>query len=304
MADKDRRVARARSSAPANRCIVARVPSLGSAPLALLIAKIVVSAGFVLLGTAAAERLGPRLGGLFAATPQMAVVSLIFFAIEQGPAFAAQSSFWNISGMCSTIPVLLAYLVATKLVAAPRSASIAAGVLLGAASFVLAASLYASIPLTHATVVPLAAVVCGVTSWLVRGLPETAAIRRVPTSAWLLAARAAVSALAVVTVTSLAHLLGPKWSGLIVAFPVNTLPVVVILHWHYGSDVIKPFIKRWPSGVFGVCLFNLVAFLCLERLGLTLTVTLAYAVDIAYVVLVGWLSRPRTRDERLPVSAA
>ena len=50
--------------------------------------------------------------------------------------------------------------------------------------------------------------------------------------------------------------------------------------------MIKPFIKRFPSGAFGVCLFNVVAFLCLERLGLALTVALAYAVDIAYVVLV------------------
>jgi hypothetical protein len=77
----------------------------------------------------------------------------------------------------------------------------------------------------------------------------------------------------------------------------------VILHWHYGSDVIKPFIKRFPSGVFGVCLFNLVAFLWLERLGLPLTVVLAYGVDIAYVALVGWLSRPRTADDRLPAPA-
>ena len=172
------------------------------------------------------------------------------------------------------------------------------------APFVLAASLYASIPLTHATVVPLAAVVCGVTSWLVRGLPETAALRRVPTSAWLLTARAAVSALAVVTVTSLAHLLGPKWSGLIVAFPVNTLPVIVILHWHYGSDVIKPFIKRFPSGVFGVCLFNVVAFLGLERLGLVVTVALAYSIDIAYVVLVARLSRPHRPEDTVPAPAA
>ena len=58
------------------------MPSLGSASLALLIAKIVVSVGFVLLGTAATERLGPRLGGLFAATPQMSVIALIFFALE------------------------------------------------------------------------------------------------------------------------------------------------------------------------------------------------------------------------------
>lgn len=286
------------------RCIVGRVPSPDSAALALLIAKIVVSVGFVLVGTAAAERLGPRLGGLIAATPQMAVVSLIFFAIEQGQAFAAESSFWNIRGMCSTIPTLLVYLAATRLVPAPRARSIAVGAVLGSASFVVAASLLGAIPMSRATVIPFAAAVCAVASWMVWRLPETAELRRAPTSPLLLATRAAASALTVIIVTSLAHLLGPKWSGLIVAFPVNTLPVIVILHWHYGSDVIKPFIKRWPSGVFGVCLFNLVAFLCLERLGLTLTVTLAYAVDIAYVVLVGWLSRPRTRDERLPVSAA
>jgi hypothetical protein len=276
------------------------VPSPESASLALLIAKIVVSVGFVLVGTAAAERLGPRLGGLIAATPQMAVVALIFFAIEQGHAFAAESSFWNIPGMCSTIPVLLAYLVATKLMPTPRIVSITAGVVMGALSFVLATSLFGAIPLSRATVVPFAAMVCGVTSWMVWGLPETAELRRVPTSPLLLATRAAVSALTVVTVTSLAHLLGPKWSGLIVAFPVNTLPVIVILHWHYGSDVIKPFIKRFPSGAFGVCLFNVVAFLCLERLGLALTVSLAYAVDIVYVVLVARLSRPRLGAEALP----
>jgi hypothetical protein len=139
---------------------------------------------------------------------------------------------------------------------------------------------------------------------MVWSLPETAALRRVPTSPLLLAARAAVSALTVVTVTSLAHLLGPKWSGLIVAFPVNTLPVIIILHWHYGSDVIKPFIKRFPSGAFGVCLFNVVAFLCLERLGLVLTVALAYAVDIAYVVLVARLTRSRPPENALATPVA
>jgi hypothetical protein len=278
------------------------VLSLDSAALTLLLAKILVAVAFVLIGTGATERLGPRLGGLIAATPQMSVIALIFFAIEQGHAFAAESSFWSIRGMCSTIPVLLAYLAATRFVAAPRAASIAAGTLLGAASFVVAASVFAAIPMGRAGVIPFAAAVCAVASILVWRLPETAELRRVPASPLLLAARAAVSALAVVVVTSLAHLLGPKWSGLIVAFPVNTLPVIVILHWHYGGDVIKPFIKRFPSGVFGVCLFNLVAFLWLERLGLPLTVVLAYGVDIAYVALVGWLSRPRPVGTRLPAA--
>jgi hypothetical protein len=38
-------------------------------------------------------------------------------------------------------------------------------------------------------------------------------------------------------------------------------------------------------------------------LGLPLTVVLAYGFDIAYVALVGWLSRPRTADDRLPAPA-
>jgi len=76
--------------------------------------------------------------------------------VKHGQAFAAESSFWKIRGMCSTIPVLLVYLVATKLVAAPRAASIAVGVVLGSATCVLAASLFGAIPLGRATVIPFA----------------------------------------------------------------------------------------------------------------------------------------------------
>jgi hypothetical protein len=73
----------------------------------LLLAKIAVSAGFVLGVTAAVERLGPRLGALVSATPQLSVVSLIFFTLEQGAPFAAESVFWTIPGMCATVPVFL-----------------------------------------------------------------------------------------------------------------------------------------------------------------------------------------------------
>jgi hypothetical protein len=41
----------------------------------LLISKVTLSAGFTLAGTAAVERLGPRIGGLVAAVPQLAVAS-------------------------------------------------------------------------------------------------------------------------------------------------------------------------------------------------------------------------------------
>ena len=68
---------------------------------------------------------------------------------------------------------------------------------------------------------------------------------------------------------------------------------MAILHAHYGSAVIQPFIRIFPVGAFGLCLFNLVAFLCLERLGLALTLVFGYAVALAYLAVVAWLSRPR-----------
>jgi hypothetical protein len=96
----------------------------------------------------------------------------------------------------------------------------------------------------------------------------------------------------VLTVTSLAQVLGPKWSGLVAGFPVNSLPVMAILHFHYGRQTIKPLVKLWPAGAFGICLFNLVAWLTTERLGVAATIVLGYAVDVLYLLA---LNRPGRR---------
>jgi hypothetical protein len=263
--------------------------------LALLGAKIVVSAGIVIGVTAAAERLGPRLGGLIAATPQLSVLALVFFTLEQGPRFAAESAFWNIPGLCATIPVYLGYLAATALVPAPRLASVGAGVAAGVASFAAAAALVGALPLGRASVMPFALVVCAATGILVRRLPDTASLVRVRVSPVLIATRAAVSAATVLAVTSVAHALGPKWSGLVTGFPVNSLPVMAILHLHYGMGVVKPIIKIWPAGAFGICLFNLTASSSLARLGLAGALGLGYAVDLAYLAAVDWIRRRLAR---------
>ena len=111
---------------------------------------------------------------------------------------------------------------------------------LGTLGFILTSSLLGALPLTRGTIFPLAAAVCAGTAWLVRRLPDTATLKRAPASPLILATRAGASVLTVVTVTSLAHLLGPKWSGLVAGFPVNGLPVMAILHYQYGADVTIP----------------------------------------------------------------
>jgi len=221
------------------------------------------------------------------------VVSLIFFSIEQGPAFAAESAFWTIPGMGASVPVFLGYLLATRVVPSPRAHSVAAGVSVGTLTFVVATLILSAIPLGPLTAMPFAAAVCLAAGYVVRGLPDTAPLRRGPISLSLLAIRVAVSAATVLVVTGAAHLLGPRWSGLIVGFPVNGLPVMALLHARYGPAVILPFIRMFPVGAFGICIFNLVAARTLVRIGLPATIVLAYAVDVAYLAAVTWLRRPR-----------
>lgn len=253
--------------------------------MTLLFSKIVLSAGMVMAVTTVTERYGPRVGGLGASLPQLAVLSLIFFGLEQGLEFAAQAAFWNISGTCSTIPFVFGYVAGAALAPDRRVLSIAAGTLAGNALFVFATAILGTITLPPQTVVPLAAVLCGGTPWFARHLPDTAPLQRVGASVAILAARAGLASVAVVVITSVAYILGPRWSGLVTGYPVNALPVIAVLHFQYGFDVIRAMAKVWPIGVFGICVFNLVAWLTVAWLGLGASILLGYIADLAYLLL-------------------
>jgi hypothetical protein len=122
-----------------------------------------------------------------------------------------------------TVPVFLGYLAATRMVPTPRPTSIGAGVGLEAASVVLAAAGWSASPRRCAE---------APAGWC-EACPTGRASNGMLISGVRLATRAAASALTVAMVTSLAEWLGPKWSGLVIGFPVNSLPVMVILHAHY-----------------------------------------------------------------------
>jgi hypothetical protein len=269
--------------------------------LTLLLAKIVVSAGLVVAVTAVAERFGPRVGGLAASLPQLAVVSLIFFGLEQGLPFAAESAFWNIAGICATIPFVIGYLAGATLARRPRLLSITVGTLTGTGLFALASAVIGTVELSRLVVVPLAAALCATTAWLFRRLPDTAPLQPVRVTAALLAVRAGLASVSVILLTSVAHMLGPKWSGLVTGYPVNTLPVIALLHFHYGLDVARAIMKVWPIGAFGICVFNLVAWQTVVRLGLIAAVPLGYVADFIYLLSFDalrrlWLRRPRAFD--------
>jgi hypothetical protein len=111
--------------------------------------------------------------------------------------------------MCATLTVFLGYLVGSELVPAPRPASIAAGRASARLCFALAARLLSVTPLNRWSVIPVAAGACFAPPGYFEA-PDTAPLQRVAASPWLYAIRAGTSVVTVLTVTGLAHLLGPS----------------------------------------------------------------------------------------------
>src|SRR3989338_5794654 len=81
---------------------------------ALFVLKFVVAVATVLLTTAIAERINPRLAGIIAGLPQGSAISLFFFGLEQGSAFEAKSTVFILAGIVAVQIGQYCYYLATQ----------------------------------------------------------------------------------------------------------------------------------------------------------------------------------------------
>jgi hypothetical protein len=195
----------------------------------LLLLKLLLVPALVASVTMASRRWGLRVGGVLTALPMVAGPTLVFYAIEQGDAFAASAARTAMLGIAATAAFCVAY---------ARSA----------ASF----NWVASLAIGWTAVAAVASVVYRLPD--LRGFGELAiavtallvARRLVPARSsmplegaaprWDLPLRMIASAAAVVVFTGIASLLGPRLSGVVSAFPVVTMILVVFIHaQHEGT---------------------------------------------------------------------
>jgi hypothetical protein len=75
----------------------------------VLLLKLLLVPGLVAAVTLAVRRWGPAVGGWLAGLPVVAGPVLVFYAIEQGPAFAAQAAHATLAGLIATVAFAVAY---------------------------------------------------------------------------------------------------------------------------------------------------------------------------------------------------
>jgi hypothetical protein len=86
-------------------------------------------------------------------------------------------------------------------------------------------------------------------------------------AAWEIYVRMGAGVAMILTLTGVAHLLGPRLSGLLAPFPVAATVLTVFTHRFQGADAAARFLRSLLAGSFTLALFFLVVALTVERWG-------------------------------------
>lgn len=242
-------------------------------PVEILVLKLVVTPLLIAAATLVARRWGPGVGGWLAGFPLTSAPVSVFFALEQGPDFAAGAAVGTLLGLTALAVFCLVYGRAARRVGWAGSA--AAG--LSAFGACLAALGTVAAPLPAAF-----ALVCVTLALVAVLLPATTSGRsHVEPPAWDLPLRMAVATAVVLLLTAAAHHLGPTISGLLTPVPVFLLVLAVFAQRSEGPDASVRVLRGGVMGSFAFAVFFLVVGALLGRLGIGATYVLASLATLA-----------------------
>lgn len=236
--------------------------------------------------TLAARRWGPWTGGLLVGLPVVAGPTLCFYAIEQGPEFAAQAA----AGTLLSLVALAVFCVVYARVCRRRPvwvSLLAAYAAWSAAAFVLE-------PLRMGPWIALAAAFasCGA-GWL--ALPAMVAVPPVAAfPAWDLPLRMASAGALVLLLTSLAESLGPTWSGVLTPFPVATAVVAAFTQAHRGPGAVLAFFDGFLPAMTAFATFCFVLAMTVESLPIVWVVASALGAHLGLSAILLWTGTRRT----------
>lgn len=256
----------------------------------MLLLKLLLVPGLVAAVTLAVRRWGPAVGGWLAGLPVVAGPVLVFYALEQGDAFAAQAAQATLAGLIATSAFAVVY--ARCSVRLPWYGCVVLGWTAFAATILV---LYALQPSLVPSLVSLvAATVLGRRVLSHHGPAEAGPY--VHQGVGDLPIRLVAAATLVLVLTGLAERLGATLSGLLNAFPVLTTIIAAFTHAQRGRAAAVAFLNGYLQSVVGFGLFCVVMALTLVPFGLTRAVLAAL---LGQSVVPAWmLWRLRRNPER------
>jgi len=249
----------------------------------ILIAKMAITAAFVVGATVTAERAGPLVGGLVATLPIGAGPAYVFLALDHDAHFIAQGAVASLAINAANATFACVY----TLLAQKRRLAVSLG-----GTYAVWIVLAFAIDSLHWSILPAVLLnVCAIGAglWLVRPLRQVPMIRL--RRRWYdYALRAGLVSVLVGVLVTFSFRIGPYASGLLAVFPVVLTSIILILHNRAGGKPTAAVMANAVLGLAGFGVACIVLHVTAEPLGKWTGLALALAVSVGYSVTI-WQAR-------------
>jgi len=266
----------------------------------MLLAKPVLAMVMVIGITWVAERVSSRFAGMLLGFPLGAGMSLLFIGLVQGADFAAQSAQWTTQGLLPTLIWCLSYRVlAEKLHRLNRPATVLLSLFFSLCCYLPSTLLVMELaPSSLGLRLLLTLFALGIFTLAFRhGQQQQNSISPQPFTWLLLLGRALLTALIIIAITSSAVHVGSHWSGIFSAFPATILPVVIILHAHYGPGILRPLFQQLPMGMLAIVVFSLAVAWSYPLLGVGWGTVASYGIAGSYLLFYEFCLRKKVERQ-------
>lgn len=196
----------------------------------------------------AAERYGPKMGGIIAGLPSTTAVGLFFIGYTQTPQAASRAASLMPAAVGGSLVFVIVYVAFCKSIGYKLSLLIASIVW-----FMI------SLPLAYYRFENIyIATLFFIFVWLItlrfmQGQSISPRIQeKISYSVWQKIARSSFSGAIVASAVVVSSMFGPLWGGAFAAFPAMFLGTFIILCRSYGCEYSRAFAKNTPIGLFGV----------------------------------------------------
>ena len=242
-------------------------------------AAFVVAGLWISAATLIAERAGTRVGGLIGNLPSNILVALVFVALAQGTAFAADAALAVPAGMLVDALFLLAMVLALPY-------GIGVAVASGLATWLALALVAQRLQVERLDVTLPAFALVTLAVFLV--LERVARVRSVAGARRAygpreVAARAVFAGGVVATTVVVSEFAGTYWTGLLSTFPAVLLTTMVILARKQGVPFARATGKVLVLGSTNIVVFALVVRVAYPLLGVWVGTAFALAAAVAWV---------------------
>lgn len=264
--------------------------------------KLILTPLIILTATLVARRWGERIGGLLIGRPLTSGPVSVFFAIEQGRAYAQHAAT---SAMLGLVPVAVfcsAYVWSARQLAARKlgERQVAGSRDAWYVAPMVAISLYLAAVWSISRISPGLGLTAGlvglalILAILFVGRPAGAVVK-ISSPWWDLPLRITLATALLLFITGAAAALGPTWGGLLSPFPIFTFVMATFSHRSGGTLAAWSLIRGVLTGLFSYAAFFIVVTLLIERASLPVVYSLATlsALGLNSLNLVAYLWRRR-----------